>query len=198
MQSAQESRALGHDRRAFVALLRLRSVSSRIIYSSASHDASMSSTVSIVDNDGKNLDADLIQDPEQILELEFIHAVPKDPVLETMFRYISSHVHQKHVATYLKLIFVKLAAVHAMKETDKKEADLVLALQALELDPAKCIIYTREGPARKAYKACRALAQNHKRVSKHSAIKLRRFIYDSGVRIPQVYHRTNLDDLSAV
>jgi glycerol dehydrogenase-like iron-containing ADH family enzyme len=83
MQSAQKSRALGHDRRAFIALLRLRFVSSRIVYSSASHDASMSSTVSIVDNDGKNLDADSIQDPEQILELEFIHAVPKSTLLPT-------------------------------------------------------------------------------------------------------------------
>jgi hypothetical protein len=115
-----------------------------------------------------------------------------------MFRHISSHVTQKHVATYLKLNFVELAAVRAVEEIDMKQADLVLALQALELEPAKCIIYTRDGPARKAYKARRALEQSHKKVSKNSALKLRRFICDSGVQIPQVYHRTNVDDVSAV
>jgi hypothetical protein len=157
-----------------------------------------SNDASTVDNHGKGLDADLVQDPEQMLEQELIHAVPKDPVLEKMFRHISSHMTQKHVAIYLKLNFIKLAAVHTMKETDKSEADLVLALQALELDPAKCIVYTRDGPARKAYKAGRALEQNHKRVSKNAAIKLRRYIHDSEVQIPQVYHRTSVDDVSVV
>lgn len=73
--------------------------------------------------------------------------MPKDAILETIFRHLDSHGLQKHLAVYLKLNFIKLAAVHAMKEADKNGADLVLALQALVVDTTKCTIYARDGLA---------------------------------------------------
>jgi hypothetical protein len=144
----------------------------------ASDVASTPLTVSIIDNASKSLDASLIQDPVQILELELIHTVPKDPIIETIFRRFNTHVPDKTVASYLKLNFIKLAAVHTMKESEKQEADIILAVQNLAID--------------------RALAQKHKRVRKSSAFKLQQFIRDSGVQVPKVYQRMNIDDLCAV
>jgi hypothetical protein len=150
----------------------------------ASEDASAPSTVLIVDNHDKNLDASLIQDPEQLLELELIHAVPKDPVLDTIFRHLSTHVTDNRVATYLKLNFIKLAAVHAMKDFDEDEADLILALQKLRVDTTKSIIFARDAPAQKAMKACQALALEFQDVRKNCTYKLKQFVRDSGVEIP--------------
>jgi hypothetical protein len=163
-----------------------------------SDDVPAPSTASIIDEDNKNLDAFLIQDPQQLLELELIHAVPKDPVLDVIFRHLDSQALHKHVAVYLKINFIKLAAIHAMKETDQKEADLVLSLQALEVDTTKFTIYARDEPAQKANKAARALTQKHKRVTKKSALQLNWFIRHSTIQVPNVYRRTNVDDLCAV
>lgn len=164
----------------------------------ASENASAPSSATTIENNDLNLDACLIEDPVQFLEDELIHAVPKDPVLETIFRHVDSHVPRNCVAAYLKINYIKLAAVHALKETDQQEADLVLTLQALEVDTTKCIIYARDGPAQKAHKACRALKQKGNNLPKLSAVKLTKFIRDSGTKIPKVYHHKNLDDLCAV
>jgi len=137
-----------------------------------SENASAPSSVATVENTDPNLVACLIEDPVQFLEDELIHTVAKDPVLETIFRHVDSHVPKKRVAAYLKFNYIKLAAVHALKETDQKEADLVLALQALEVDTTKCTIHASDAPAQKAQKACRALMQKANNLSKSSAIKL--------------------------
>ncbi|KEQ77506.1 hypothetical protein M436DRAFT_77389 [Aureobasidium namibiae CBS 147.97] len=133
---------------------------------SASNDAVAPSIVPIVKGDDEDLDACLTQNPVQILERELIHDVPKDPVLETIFRHINSHVLDTRVAAYLKLNYIRLAAIHAIKEADQKEADLILALQTLEVDTTKYTIYMRDGLAHKAQKACRALAQKYGRLRK--------------------------------
>lgn len=172
------------------------------LYQKATHtvsnDAAASPTVSIVKSDDEYLEACLNQDPVQILEHELIHDVPKDPVLEVIFRHVNAHVPHTRVAAYLKLNYIKLAAIHAMKETDQKEADLILALQTLEVDTAKYTIYVRDGLAYKAQKACRALAQSHDRLLKSSAFKLKQFIRESKVQVPKVYKQINVDDLCAV
>jgi hypothetical protein len=160
---------------------------------------SASSTIPIIGNDEENLNTSLIQDPIQVLELELMHAIPKDPVLETMFRHFESHIpDDKRVATCLKLNYIKLAAAHAMKEAENQDADLVLALQNLDVNNTECTIHTKDTPLKKAINAFRALAQKHKRVRKSSAFKLQQFIRDSGAQVPKVYQRMNLDDLSAV
>jgi len=164
----------------------------------ASNDAAAPSIVPIVKGDDEDLDACLTQDPVQILERELIHDVPKDPVLETIFRHINTHVLDTRVAAYLKLNYIRLAAIHAMKEADQKEADLILALQTLEVDTTKYTIYVRDGLAHKAQKACRALAQKYRRLPKNSALKLKQFIRDSRVQVPEVYKKINVDDLCAV
>lgn len=164
----------------------------------ASNDAAVPCTVPIVKDNDEYLDACLNQDPLQILERELIHEVPKDPVLEIIFRHIDSHVSDTRVAAYLKLNYIKLAAIHAMKEADQKEADLTLALQTLEVDTTKYIIYARDGLAHKAQKAGRALAQEYERLLKNSALKLKQFIRDSRAQVPKVYKQINVDDLCAV
>jgi hypothetical protein len=108
-------------------------------------DASALSDVPMIDNEDASLNTCLIQDAEQLLELELIHTVPKDPVLDTLFRHLNSQALHKHVAIYLKLNFIKLAAIHAMKESE--ETNLILALQNLMADNNNCTLYVTDEPA---------------------------------------------------
>lgn len=155
-------------------------------------------------NNNSALDAsDKLDDSVQNLDVESIAAVYRDPVLMMMFRELDDHVlarnfRTKLVARYIKLTLAKFAVYREAKECETEFPEIMLAMQALEIDADNATITEADGPAQQVIKAGRALRASYSKVCKDATRKLKQLIRDTGAQVAKVYNENKEDDMCSV
>ncbi|CAD0086057.1 unnamed protein product [Aureobasidium mustum] len=155
-------------------------------------------------NNSSALDApDKFDDSVQKLDVESIAAVYRDPVLMMMFRELDDHVLAKNfrtklVARYIKLTLAKFTVVREAKECETEFPELMLAMQALEIDADNATITEADGPAQQVIKVGRALRASYSKVCKDATRKLKQLIRDTGAQVAKVYNENKEDDMCSV
>ncbi|TIA24205.1 hypothetical protein D6C83_08037, partial [Aureobasidium pullulans] len=121
-----------------------------------------------------------------------------DPVLKSIFRQVDDRFGISHLTTFIKLYFAKLAGIQDMKKDDSGDVEMMLDLNALQIDETKCIIKETDTLAQKAIKALRTLGIAYPRVRRNASKKLNQLILASGAQVPNIYERGRMDEWCAV